>query len=119
MTYFGFQSREDVAQQFETDLRDENILIAVYEEEYYEGAAFVLFYQDDALYEVNGGHCSCYGLEGQWEPEKTTWAAIRHRFDHGQLFPYGVGDDAARGRMRELFDYGLLLDDELDTDCPA
>lgn len=24
------------------------------------------------LFEVNGGHCSCYGFEGQWTPEKTT-----------------------------------------------
>ena len=24
------------------------------------------------LFEVHGSHCSCYGFEGQWTPEKTT-----------------------------------------------
>ena len=24
------------------------------------------------LYEVNGSHCSCYGFEGQFEPEETS-----------------------------------------------
>ena len=24
------------------------------------------------LFESHGGHCSCFGFEGQWEPEETT-----------------------------------------------
>jgi len=58
---------------------DSAILYADYTYESYSGSAFVLYEQDGKLYEVNGSHCSCYGLEGQWEPEETTWAAIAMR----------------------------------------
>ena len=34
---------------------------------------------------MNGSHCSCYGLEGQWEPEETDLEAIRHRLLNGKL----------------------------------
>jgi hypothetical protein len=27
--------------------------------------------------------CSCYGLEGQWEPEETTWEALAMREFYG------------------------------------
>lgn len=60
-----------------------NVLLAIYTYEDYDGSAFVLFEQDGVLYEVNGGHCSCYGLEDQWEPEKTSVEALRHRIEHG------------------------------------
>jgi hypothetical protein len=45
----------------------------------YEGDAFVLYQRDGKLYEVSGSHCSCYGLESQWSPEETTWAALAMR----------------------------------------
>jgi hypothetical protein len=61
------------------------ILLASYGQGNYEGDAFVLFRKDGKLYEVNGGHCSCYGLEGQWEPEETTVDALRYRVEHGSL----------------------------------
>jgi len=80
--YFdGFGNLEDVIRDFEidTDLNDRNILFASYATEAYEGSAFVLFKRDKKLYEVNGSHCSCYGLEGQWEPEETSWDALAMR----------------------------------------
>jgi hypothetical protein len=58
---------------------DSNILHAVYNHEGYEGSAFVLFKKGGKLYEVSGSHCSCYGLEGQWKPEETTWEALAIR----------------------------------------
>jgi hypothetical protein len=58
---------------------DEEVLIAIYTYEDYWGSAFVLFERDGKLYEVNGSHCSCYGLETQWEPEETSWPALRMR----------------------------------------
>ena len=41
------------------------ILLASYTYKYYVGDAFVLFLKDGKLYEVNGSHCSCYGLEAK------------------------------------------------------
>ena len=61
------------------------VLLASYSYEDYSGLAFVLFRKDGELFEVNGSHCSCYGLEDQWEPEQTTVAALRYRLDQGQL----------------------------------
>jgi hypothetical protein len=55
------------------------ILIAVYTYESYSGKAFVLYEHDGKLFEVNGSHCSCYGLEGQFNPEETTWPALLMR----------------------------------------
>lgn len=68
------------------DLRDVDILLASYCDEWgLEGDAFVLFRHDGRLFEVNGSHCSCHGLEGQWNPEETTKEALLHRIDKGSL----------------------------------
>lgn len=45
----------------------------------YEMHTLVIFERDGKLWEVNAAHCSCYGLEDQWEPEETSWAAIAMR----------------------------------------
>lgn len=70
----------------DTELEGVNILLASYENEMYSGHAFVLFEKNGKLFEVNGSHCSCYGLgenfygeQTQWEPEETTIEALRHR----------------------------------------
>jgi len=62
-----------------------NILFASYGDENYSGSAFVLFEKDGQLFEVNGGHCSCYGLEGQWEPEKVVLAELENRLTKGSF----------------------------------
>jgi len=62
-----------------------NILFASYSYQDYSGDAFVLFERDGKLYEVNGGHCSCYGLEGQFEPEETDIDVLKHRLIEGKL----------------------------------
>lgn len=62
-----------------------NILFASYGEDNYSGDAFVLFEKNGKLYEVNGSHCSCYGLEGQFDPEETTLEAIRYRLLEGTM----------------------------------
>lgn len=110
----GFQSREDVAAEFQegTGSRygatpnftpgkdfppDGRILHAVYNTEPYEGSAFVLFKgKGGKLYEVNGGHCSCYGLEGQWKPEETSWDALAIRTPSRYGCPEVVIEEAKR-----------------------
>jgi hypothetical protein len=72
------------------------VLFAFYGSYSYEGAAFVLFRKDGTLYEVNGSHCSCYGLEGMWEPEETTVASLTQTtpwvFEHA--------DDTGEAKIR-------------------
>lgn len=78
--YSGLQPRHD-----RSAFDGLNILLASYSYECYSGDAFVLFERDGKLFEVNGSHCSCYGLEGQWDPEETSVEALRHRLDAGEL----------------------------------
>lgn len=81
--YLGiFKSKEDVIQQYEAPedaLDGAEVLLAWYGDGSYCGSSFVLFRKGGKLYEVNGDHCSCYGLEGQWDPEETFVAALRER----------------------------------------
>ncbi len=62
---------------------DKKILFASYSYRNYTGDAWVLFEQDGKLYEVNGSHCSCYGLEGQFQPEETELKALEFRLQKG------------------------------------
>lgn len=52
-----------------------HIFYTYYECEYYEGYGFVVGYDSDKneFFYNSGSHCSCYGLEGQWEPEEYTY----------------------------------------------
>lgn len=63
--------------------KNTNILFASYGCANYSGDAWVLFEQDGSLYEVNGGHCSCYGLEGQWNPEEVILKELENRLLNG------------------------------------
>jgi hypothetical protein len=58
---------------------EDELLFASYGGGAYEGDAVVIFQKDGKLYEVHGSHCSCNGLEEQWEPEETSWAALAMR----------------------------------------
>jgi hypothetical protein len=55
------------------------IYLAWYQYEDYSGRSLVIYKQNGKLFEVNGSHCSCNGLEGQWEPEETSWKALGMR----------------------------------------
>lgn len=85
--FFGWVDVDEMWEQFregqEERPRDfpqqHEIIFSYYSYEDYEGDAFVLYHKDGRLFEVHGGHCSCYGLEGQWDPEETTYAALSMR----------------------------------------
>ncbi len=99
-----FTCKEDIVEEFDLlkdALDDCEILLAVYSYEDYSGSAFVLFEKDDLLYEVNGSHCSCYGLEGQWQPEIALVKELYHRVTEGTLGrgDYSSGDN---GFSKEL-----------------
>jgi hypothetical protein len=89
-----FSSRASIEQEYGVKLADDvEILIAWYGYGSYCGNSFVLYRIGEQLYEVNGSHCSCFGLEGQWEPEETTLAALRHRAANGG---FGFDDEFVR-----------------------
>lgn len=63
----------------EDALKGATVYLAWYRYEDYSGSSLVVFKSNGKLYEVNGSHCSCNGLEGQWEPEETSWKALKMR----------------------------------------
>lgn len=77
------------------EAKPEDIVFAVYTYEEYSGDALVVFQKNGKLFEVNGSHCSCFGLseedysgrgQSQWDPEETTVEALLKRSADG----YGV-----------------------------
>lgn len=94
-----FKSAEDVVDQYRAPsgaLDDATVHLAWYGYVSYCGASLVVFEKNGKLYEVNGSHCSCNGLEGQWQPEETDWAALKHRAADGFTFDgeYEAGEQA-------------------------
>jgi hypothetical protein len=76
-------------------VKDMDWLFGSYTYESYSGDAFMLFKKDEKIFEVSGGHCSCYGLEGQWKPEETTLETISHRLKIGELGKTSYGNEFA------------------------
>jgi hypothetical protein len=77
----GKELKEAVQKEYEAsdeDFKGVRILVASYGYESYEGESFVMFLKDRRLNVVFAGHCSCYGLEGRWEPEKVSINAMRN-----------------------------------------
>ena len=108
--YIGwFANKRDVEREFhlgENSLDSVNILLAWYGGGDYDGAAFVLFERDGTLYEANGSHCSCYGLEDQWEPEETLVEALVHRIENGHLGRDAYYDEGCFGNdLLEILSY--------------
>lgn len=78
-----FKTRKDIASNYQgsaaEDLRGATIHLAWYGYGSYCGSSLVIYEKDGKLFEVNGSHCSCHGLEGQWQPAETTWEALKLR----------------------------------------
>jgi hypothetical protein len=77
-----------------------NILFASYGTDNYSGDAFVLFEQNGKIFEANGSHCSCYGLEGQWSPEETTLEALAHRLTTGSMGTDSYSDNEFAAELK-------------------
>jgi hypothetical protein len=85
--------KEQLLKDFEIEpkiLEGAEILLAYYEYVDYSGDAFVFIKRDNKLFEINGSHCSCFGLEGQWEEEETTIEALKYRLKKGL---FGIDGD--------------------------
>jgi len=100
-TEYGNKNTSD----FPTDIKNIRIIYAGYRYETYEGWAHVVYRNLDngKLYIVEGSHCSCNGLEGQWSPTETTPEAIRLMFEGGwPSSAEGAERDALKQVIEEL-----------------
>lgn len=96
------KKRKEINELLNGEYKDINILFATYGYENYSGDAFVLFEENGELYEVNGGHCSCFGLEDQWEPDKVSLNELEHRLLNGT---FGQEDYAGNEFKKELCEF--------------
>jgi len=96
----GFYDLADLEYEFaEDDLSHIELHVAIYDMDWYEGSAFVVYrdLRDGKFYEVHGSHCSCFGLEKQWTPEEIHWGAMLMR----NTFVRIDRDDPLEKRVRE------------------
>lgn len=103
---------EELKQDFELSehaLDGVEILLASYSYRDYSGDAFVLFRRDGKYFEVNGSHCSCYGLEDQWEPEEGSLKELKHRLQNGD---FGRDDWTGNEFRDELLEVITKLEEE-------
>lgn len=83
---------QSVYSEFQIEPLPGKILFAFYGYQDYEGDAYVL-YQDEegTLWEVEGSHCSCNGLEEQWSPGEVTVPYLLKRVAEGGNSYTGFG----------------------------
>lgn len=68
--YTAYGDEQAKANAREANPEPDQVLLASYGGGGYDGDALVAYRQGDKYYTIEGGHCSCYGLEGQWKPEE-------------------------------------------------
>lgn len=115
--YYGlFESDADVCKEFQISEIGGHVVFAAYECEHYEGSAEVIFISKGKFWHVSGGHCSCYGLEDQWNPEEMPLVALRHIVDKST---YGLLS-SMRSEVREAINVALArigIDDTVSEEA--
>lgn len=87
------------------DLEGAEIVFHDYSYEDYNGSALTIYRKDGKFYHVEGGHCSCYGLEGQWTPEEMPLEALLQFARSTYHFGYDSSDDERVALIKELESY--------------
>ena len=91
----SFGSWSDVCREFQEVLDSpDEVLLAVYDAHAYEGYADVIYRVGDRYFWASGSHCSCYGLEDQWDPEEYSAELLIEALRRGDHF-YWSEDSAA------------------------
>jgi hypothetical protein len=96
--FFGsFESKKDICEQFGIPDFEGTVLFAVYDNEDYEGSAEVIFVHNGKIYMASGSHCSCYGLENQWEPIEMPIDGLRRIIEQGSGLIARYGKNLSEG----------------------
>lgn len=76
-----------------------------------DSSSFFVFKDKEGIfYELHGGHCSCYGFEGQLKDiEITTIEAIKNRAKLGYLFYCGGYDENSESNTKSIREFILSL----------
>lgn len=97
----GFADWEDVQDAYEMqEPEPEQVILAAYDVGSYEGSSEVIYRNGEDYFVVSGGHCSCYGLEGQWEPEKYDLATLKAAY--GKMSSYDALSEQTKAIVAAL-----------------
>ena len=121
--FIGFENEEDMIGQFNITpdtLKGLRVVLAWYGYGCYDGSAFVLLQKTRGgeFYEVNASHCSCYGLEGQFDLEEVTLEDLQFRLENGSLLESTYYDEESNARVAlisvlfELSDGKIVVKDK-------
>jgi hypothetical protein len=100
----NFTCIEDVISLFQisdTAIYPHEVVLAWYGNGDYCGSAYVLFVRDGKLWEVHASHCSCNGIEGQWDPYETSLPTLEHFLEKGTYGTY-EGEDLYQSILKKL-----------------
>lgn len=98
---WGNSTKDEILDEFEFngDRSKIEILFASYSYENYEGEAFLIVKKENKLYEVSAYHCSCYGLESQFDLEETSIEQLEFYLEKGNKFCYYFGEDFIKEQL--------------------
>lgn len=127
MNYVFGSSYNPSNEKLEESLRKipepDEVLYACYTYRNYDGESLVFFRNGDSYYLVQGGHCSCYGLEDQWNPEeydKDTLEKLLKRIIENNLekreYFGSLMKEAAPIVLGKLYDKSPSVPEPLDKD---
>ena len=102
----GFYYSKDITPEQIAKYDHVDVILASYGTDNYSGSAFVLFRnnKDGQLYESHGSHCSCYGLENQWEEELASIESLRKRVNEGTLGSDDYTDNIFKDELIKVLD---------------
>jgi hypothetical protein len=100
---------DKIASEYEVapeKLAEVTILVAAQDEGGYAGASWFLVRDNTTgkLQIVDGGHCSCYGFEGQWEPDDTDVDYLLSN----KMYAYPLEANVIRPVLRQMNAEGAL-----------
>lgn len=100
----GVYYNEDLTPEMAAKYANVEVLLASYGQANYLGDAFVLFRNtdDNALYEVSASHCSCFGLEDQWDPEPCDFDTLKKRVFEGRLGASDYSDNVFKDEIQKV-----------------
>jgi hypothetical protein len=73
-------------EQIRDDLEGANIVMIFFGFGSYCGMSCTVYEKGGDIYVNTSGHCSCYGHEGQWSPQKVTARWLLNQLDHGLVW---------------------------------
>ena len=80
--YEGFDDWADVQERFSmNDPEPQAVIWAEYDNGGYDGQAYVFYYNEGKFWYNEGSHCSCYGLEDQWDPEEYSLETLKGQME--------------------------------------